>query len=416
MAIKKIGILVGGGPAPGTNGVIAAIALEAIKVGLTPIGFHDGFEWLAQRYTDEQHELTVDEVSRIHLHGGVILGTSRTDITGDRQSCENAVAALQKLGIEALATIGGDDLVRSAVAIERETRGAIKVVQIPKSIDNDLWLPLPVVTLGYETARHVGVQLVESLMEDARTTARWYVCVTMGRPTGYLTLGIGKAVSATCTIIPEEFRRDRISLADICDIVEGSIIKRRAMGRTHGVVLLSEALVERFDPGEVAELQDVDRDAQGNIRVTEIDLGRKVKNEVQVRLERRGIKVTIVDKTIGYELRCAPPIPYDAEYARDLGYAAVNYLLAGGSGAMITIQGGEFRPIPLGDIADPATGRGRLRAVDVDTEGYRVARDYMVRLGPKDFADGAWVAKLAAAGGLSPAELVARFGKFAKGA
>ena len=100
------------------------------------------------------------------------------------------------------------------------------------------------------------------------------------------------------------------------------------MGKSHGVVLLAEALVERFSPREVAELQDVDRDAQGNIRVTEIDLGRKVKNEVQMRLEQRGIKVTIVDKTIGYELRCAPPIPFDAEYARDLGYAAVMHLLA----------------------------------------------------------------------------------------
>ena len=119
------------------------------------------------------------------------------------------------------------------------------------------------------------------------------------------------------------------------------------MGKSHGVVLLAEALVERFSPREVAELQDVDRDAQGNIRVTEIDLGRKVKNEVQVRLEQRGIKVTIVDKTIGYELRCAPPIPFDAEYARDLGYAAVSHLLNGGSGALITIQGGEFQPIPL---------------------------------------------------------------------
>jgi 6-phosphofructokinase 1 len=413
MAIKKIGILVGGGPAPGTNGVIAAVAIEAIKVGCTPIGLHDGFEWLAERYTDEQHELTVEEVSRIHLDGGVILGASRRDITRDPPGLENAVSALRKLGIEALVTVGGDDLVASAVAIEQQSRGAIRVVQIPKSIDNDLWLPLPAVTLGYETARHVGVGLVKSLMEDARTTERWYLGVTMGRPTGHLTLGIGKAASATCTIIPEEFPQQTISLSDICDIVEGCIIKRRAMRRAHGVVLLSEALVERFDPAEVAELQDVDRDAQGNIRVTEIDLGRKVKSEVQARLERRDIKVTMVDKTIGYELRCAPPIPYDAEYARDLGYAAVNYLLKGGSGAIATIQGGEFHPIPFSEVVDPATGRGRRRPVDVDTESYQVARDYMVRLGPKDFADEAWVAQLAEAGGLPQPEFQARFGKFA---
>ena len=206
MPIKRIGIIVGGGPAPGTNGVISAVAIEAIKVGCVPIGFHDGFDWLAQRYTDEQHELTIDEVSRIHLDGGVLLGSSRRDVTRDPESLENTVAALAKLKIDALVCIGGDDMVRSAVAIER--RGVVKVVQVPKSIDNDLWLPLPLATLGYETARHVGVGIVKSLMEDAKTTGRWYLGVTMGRPTGHLTLGIGKAASATCTIIPEEFPED----------------------------------------------------------------------------------------------------------------------------------------------------------------------------------------------------------------
>jgi 6-phosphofructokinase 1 len=235
----------------------------------------------------------------------------------------------------------------------------------------------------------------------------------MGRPTGHLTLGVGKAASATCTVIPEEFRKQTVPLAEIADIVEGTIIKRRALKRPFGVVLLSEALVEHFDPREEAELEDVDRDAQGNIRVTEIDLGRKVKNEVQRRLERRGIKVTIVDKTIGYELRCAPPIPFDAEYARDLGYAAVRHLIRGGSGAMITIQGGEFLAVPFEEIIDPATGRGRQRFVDVDTESYQVARDYMVRINEKDFLDEEWTEKLAESGGLSKAELIERFSRSA---
>jgi ATP-dependent phosphofructokinase / diphosphate-dependent phosphofructokinase len=405
MRVKRIGIIVGGGPAPGTNGVIGAVAIEAIKAGCVPIGFNDGFEWLAQRYTDEQHELTTDEVSRIHLDGGVLLGASRRDITRDAESLENTVAALAKLKIDALVCIGGDDMVRSAVALER--RG-FKVVQVPKSIDNDLSLPLPVPTLGYETARHVGVGLVKSLMEDARSTGRWYLGVTMGRPTGHLTLGIGKAASATCTIIPEEFPQEIIALSDIADIVEGSIVKRRALGKSHGVVLLSEALVERFSPREVAELQDVDRDAQGNIRVTEIDLGRKVKNEVQTRLEQRGIKVTIVDKTIGYELRCAPPIPFDAEYARDLGYAAVSYLVEGGSNAFVTVQGGEFKPILLTAVLDDG-GKGRHRAVDITTESYHVARQYMVRLGPQDFADPQRVAALAKAAGLGEDAFRAHF-------
>jgi 6-phosphofructokinase 1 len=331
---------------------------------------------------------------------------------------DNSIAALKKLGIEALVAVGGDDMLASAAAVERHSEGAIRVVQIPKSIDNDLPLPASLTTLGYETARQVGVSIVNSLMEDAKTTGRWFIGVTMGRPTGHLTLGIGAAASATCTIIPEEFGpeefpRHAIRLADICDIIEGAIIKRRAMGKGYGVALLSEALSERFSPEEVTELEDVDRDAQGHIRVAEIDLGRKVKSEVQSRLEKRGVKVTVVDKTIGYELRCAPPIPYDAEHARDLGYAAVTYLMAGGSGAMITMQNGEFSPVPFGAVIDPATGRGKSRSVDVASESYQVARDYMVRIGPRDFTDDAWVEKLAKAGGMDSAEFRTHFAKFA---
>jgi 6-phosphofructokinase len=409
MAIKRIGILVGGGPAPGTNGVISAVAIEAIRVGLVPIGFTDGFDWLAQRYTDEQHELTIDEVSRIHLEGGVLLGTSRRDITESAESFDNTVAALSKLKIDAVVCIGGDDMVRSAAAIAART--SIKVVQVPKSIDNDIRMPLPMPTLGYETARHAGVGVMRSLMEDAKTTGRWYLGVTIGRPTGHLALGIGKAASATCTVIPEEFPGDVVTLSDIADVVEGSIVKRRAMGKSYGVALLAEGLIDRFSPREIAELQDTDRDAHGNVRVTEIDLGRKVKNEVQTRLEERGVKVTIVDKPIGYELRCAPPIPIDVELSRDLGYAAVIHLHRGGPSALLTIQGGECRPIPFAEVLDQGSGKGLRRAVDTTTESYHVARKYMVRLGASDFADEAWVEKLAAAAGLDSAAFRTHFAR-----
>jgi 6-phosphofructokinase 1 len=410
MKIERIGVLVGGGPAPGTNGVISAVTIEGINRGCEVIGIHDGFEWLAQHYTDEQHPLSVEEVSRVHLRGGTIIGTSRVDAAADERSLNNTLASLRKLRIEALVVIGGDDVLRSAAAVERASGGDIRVAFVPKSIDNDVWLPLATPTLGYETARHVGVRIIQNLMEDAKTTGRWYLAVTMGRPTGHLTLGIGKAAGATVTIIPEEFGDRAVSLDDIADVVEGSIGKRRAAGRDFGVAVLAESLPERMRHEEAEEFEDVDRDAQGNIRVTEIDLGHKVKSVVQERLERRGIKTTIVDKTIGYELRCAAPIPYDEEYARDLGFAAVDYLLEGGTGAIITLLGGEFHPFPFAEAIDPATGRGRQRFVDVDTESYRVARDYMVRLEAEDLSDETWVARLAAAAGFTPAQFREHFG------
>jgi 6-phosphofructokinase 1 len=246
-------------------------------------------------------------------------------------------------------------------------------------------------------------------MEDARSTRRWYIVVAMGRKAGHLALGIGKAAGVTLTLIAEEFERETVAFSDICDIVEGAIIKRRAMGKQFGVAILAEGLIEKLDPQELAELQDVERDEHGHIRFAEVDLARKVKAEVQGRLSQRGIRMTITNKNIGYELRCADPIPFDAAYCRDLGYSAIRFLLSGGSGAMVSIQGGHLVPISFDEIREPETGRMRVRMVDTNSEGFRVAREYMIRLEREDFEYSAWVEKLALAANLSVGEFRDRF-------
>jgi len=288
------------------------------------------------------------------------------------------------------------------------------VVHVPKTIDNDLPLPSHIPTFGYQTARHYGVELVQNLREDARSTKRWYVVVAMGRKAGHLALGIGKAAGATLTIIGEEFNRKTVAFSDICDIVETAIIKRRAMGRHFGVAILAEGLIEKLESQELQELQDVERDDHGHIRFAEIDLARKVKVEVQGRLTQRGIRVTIVNKNIGYELRCADPIPFDAAYCRDLGYSAIRFLLEGGTEAMISVQGGRMVPMQFDEIREPETGKTRVRMVNVESEGYRVAREYMIRLEEKDFEDPTWVDKLAAAGNMTTDDFRNRFGYFSK--
>jgi 6-phosphofructokinase 1 len=173
--------------------------------------------------------------------------------------------------------------------------------------------------------------------------------------------------------------------------------------------MLAEGLIEKLDPAELAELQDVERDEHGHIRFAEVDLARKVKAEVQGRLSARGIRVTITNKNIGYELRCADPIPFDAAYCRDLGYSAIRFLLAGGSRAMVSIQGGRLVPISFDEIREPETGKTRVRMVNARSEGYQVAREYMIRLDKSDFKDPAWVEKLAAAANLSVEEFRNRF-------
>src|SRR5437868_1505151 len=154
----RLALLVGGGPAPGINGVISSVTIEAIELGYDVIGVRDA--------------------------------------------------------------------------------------HVPKTIDNDLPLPAGVPTFGFETARHLGVGIVRNLAEDARTTSRWYIIVSMGRAAGHLALGIGKASAATLTIIPEEFRGRPVTLDEVCDIIIGSIIKRRAKPAHYGVVVLAEGLIE----------------------------------------------------------------------------------------------------------------------------------------------------------------------------
>jgi ATP-dependent phosphofructokinase / diphosphate-dependent phosphofructokinase len=408
--VDTLAVLVGGGPAPGINAVISAATIEAINEGFHVLGVRDGFKWLIREDPSKVSRLRIEDVSRIHLQGGSVLGTSRDNPTKSEKATRAAIETLLSLNVTHLVTIGGDDTALSASFIAERSGRQIRVVHVPKTIDNDLPLPAHIPTFGYQTARHVGVELVSSLMEDARSTKRWYTIVAMGRKAGHLALGIGKAAGATLTVIGEEFERETVAFSDICDIVEGAIIKRRAMKRPHGVAVLAEGLIEKLDPQELSDLQDVERDEHGNIRFAEVDLARKVKVEVQGRLSQRGIRVTIINKNIGYELRCADPIPYDAAYCRDLGYSAIRFLLAGGTEAMISIQGGRMVPIPFAEIREPGTGKTRVRMVNVESEGYRVAREYMIRLDPEDFVDPFWVEKLAASAGMKPEEFRQRFG------
>jgi 6-phosphofructokinase 1 len=406
---KRLAILVGGGPAPGINAVISAATIQALNHGFEVMGVRDGFKRLVRRDRTALLPLTIDDVSRVHLMGGSILGTSRENPTKSTEATRAVIETLLEAGITHLVTIGGDDTALSSRYISERSTGAIRSVHVPKTIDNDLPLPPHVPTFGFQTARHVGVELVRNLMEDAKSTRRWYIVVAMGRKAGHLALGIGKAAGATLTVVAEEFAPRYVPFATICDIVEGAIIKRRAMGRHFGVAVLAEGLIDKLDPAELVELEDVERDEHGHVRFAEVDLARKVKAELHGRLGGRGLRVTITDKNVGYELRCADPISFDAEYCRDLGFGAVRFLVSGGSGAMVSVQEGRLVPIPFDDLVEPESGKTKVRLVNIDSEGFRVARAYMIRLEADDFAHAAWVDRLADAAHLSPGVFRQRF-------
>jgi len=404
-----MGILVGGGPAPGINSVIGAATIRGILGGWDVIGVLDGFRWLMEGGTGQVRPLSIEEVSRIHFRGGSYLGTSRANPTKQAEHLENVVSALSRLGVTRLVTIGGDDTAFSAMKLEERAAGHIQVVHVPKTIDNDLDLPYGIPTFGFQTARHAGVDIVKNLMVDARTTTRWYLVVTMGRKAGHLALGIGKAAGATLTVIPEEFQERPVRLQRLVDVMIGSIVKRMDQGRSDGVVVLAEGVIEIIDPRDLGGLEHVERDAHGHLRLSEVDVGDVLRREVNKQLKALGLSVPIVAKNVGYELRCVDPIPYDIEYTRDLGYCAAQYLLDGGTSAMVSIQNGQFTPIPFGSMVDAATGRTRVRMVEVDSPSYRIARQYMIRLTNDDMTDPVVLGRYAALTGLSVEAFQQRF-------
>ncbi len=406
---RKLAILVGGGPAPGINSVIGSATIRAQLDGVDVVGIRDGFERIMLGDVEHVTPLGIDEVSRIHFRGGSHIGISRANPTKDPKHLENSVVSLLKLNVSRLITIGGDDTAFSAMKLEEMAGGRLQVVHVPKTIDNDLDLPAYVDTFGFQTARHYGVEVVKNLMVDAWTTSRWYFVIAMGRKAGHLALGIGKAAGATLTLITEEFQTDKIKFKAIVDTLACAIIKRLAYGRRDGIAVIAEGLVLGLDPQDLSGLSDVERDAHGNVRISEINIGEILKSAVQRRLGGLGLRTTIVEKNIGYELRCADPIPYDLEYTRDLGYCATKYLLSGGNAAMISMQAGNFVPIPFKQLIDPATGRTKVRMVDIRSTRYAIARRYMIRLRRDDFDDPLELAKFAATAGMSVAEFRKEF-------
>jgi 6-phosphofructokinase len=424
----KLGILCGGGPAPGMNSVISAATIEARNSGWDVLGIMDGFQHLIEGRIEEARPLSITDVSRIHVLGGSVIRTSRANPTVRDEDAADpdwrlhaCLESLRKLGIGALVTIGGDDTAFSASRLAEAAGGGLRVAHVPKTIDNDLPLPGGAPTFGFETARSVGVQLVSNLMTDAITTQRWYLVVAMGRSAGHLALGIGKSAGATLTMIAEEFRRgEPVRLAHLVDIIETSMLKRIAHGRPFGVAVLAEGIGLRLPQDELAKaMPDVERDEHGHVRLAELELDRLLARQVRDRFKERGQNVTVEGKNIGYELRCAPPIPFDIEYTRDLGYGAVDYLkrvLQGEEpGGMVTIQEGHMVPLPFGSFTDPETGRVRIRLVNAESSSYRVAREYMIRLDRGDLEDPGKLGPIAAASGLTPTAFRDRYGYLAGG-
>ena len=446
---RRLAILVGGGPAPGINGVISAVTIEADNRSIEVYGIQDGYKWLVKNETGKIRRLYKHQVANMYHRGGSMLGTARTNPTKKNEDMDLVLECFRQMEFDAVVSIGGDDTAYSASQIYqrvRESGGSLRVAHVPKTIDNDLPLPGSTPTFGFETARHYGVSTVRNLAEDARTTSRWYIVVCMGRAAGHLALGIGKASAATITIIPEEFglndkdKPNSITFKRLCDVILGSIIKRIENNKQYGVIVLAEGLIESVKDELRIILERTNgkygtysTDDFGNLRMGEIDFGKLIRDMVTERLQGvketgnahrlneilgidvkpYGLNVAFISKDLGYELRCADPIPFDAEYTRDLGYSAVKFLLSEQAtqfGAVIGFIQGGMVPMKFQDMIDPETKKMRTRHVNTKGEGYEVARRYMIRLDKRDFDNPELVANLAKVIKKSPQQFRDEFG------
>lgn len=398
---RTLGVLVGGGPAPGLNGVINAVTLAARARGWKVLGIPKGFSQLMKGDVSKVKELTEADVAGIEGKGGSILFTSRANPTKKPEDMEAVVQALQKLGVTDLVTIGGDDTATSATKVAVAAGGGMRAVHVPKTIDNDLPLPGHAPTFGYETAKWFGTEIVKALVVDAKTTARWYLVTAMGRSAGHLSLGIAVGSGAQLCVIPEEFPAGKIKLDEIADIVEGAILKRRADGHDWGLVVLAEGLMDRLDPQDLASFVTLEHDEHNNPRLSEIDLGRVVRDVLQKRFKARGLDVGWITKIIGYELRCVDPIAFDVQYTRTLGFGAVDFLASGQGNGLISLQDGKLVPLRFEDLRDPATAKVRIRRVDTEGGAWKAALAMQSRLTKGDL-EGERLEKLAKAGKTTP--------------
>lgn len=430
----KLGILVGGGPAPGINGVIASVTIDATtKHGMEVIGFQNGFRHLVEGSTKHNRRLGVDDVAPYYMRGGSILGTSRTNPAKKEEDMSKVLGVLAEMGITALVTIGGDDTAYSSSQVARRIgplsgkKPFLRVCHVPKTIDNDLPLPEGTPTFGFESARHYGTMTTRALHADAKTTGRWYIIISMGRAAGHLALGIGKASASTITIIPEEYRKTSVTLENVCDLIIGAILKRKIENRDYGVAVLAEGLIESIgEKGLISALGgednlklfgNLERDPHGHLRLGELEFGRMVKETLRKRLKNIGLKMDFIDKDLGYELRSADPIPYDLEYTRDLGFGALKFLssdLSSQFGAVISFVDGRLIPLSFDSMILPESQRMKPRKVNVESESFQCARRYMSRLEPSDFTSPEKLKNLAALTSLTPEQFKERFEEIAK--
>ena len=328
--VNRVGILTGGGDAPGLNGVIRAVTMRSINdYGYEILGIKRGWRGLVQREEDSTLPLSVNDVRYILQEGGTILLSSRTNPYKNEGDAEKVVENMKEHGIDALVAVGGDDTLGVAKRLHDDF--GIQVIGCPKTIDNDL--SATDTTFGYDTAVSIATEAIDRIRTTAKSHERVLVVEIMGRHAGWITWGAGVAGAANVTLIPEvEPDLDEIT----------NIFKERAeRGEKWGVVAVSEGVVLSED----YITQDAEKDEFGNVRLGGI--GETLAGEIK---ERTGIDTRHV--VLGHLQRGGTPTAYDRILSTRYGLRAAEAVKNGEWGKMVALRGSEIVTVSLNEATE----------------------------------------------------------------
>ncbi|GAC1480518.1 MAG: 6-phosphofructokinase [Candidatus Dormibacteria bacterium] len=327
----RIGVLTGGGDAPGLNAAIRAVSRRAFERGVQVTGIKNG--WAGALGNGNFEELTATSVRGILPLGGTILGTSRTNPLTQRGGVEECIRVLRNQGIDSLVAIGGDDTLSVVVAI---SDAGYPVVGVPKTIDNDL--SATEFCIGFDTAVGVVAEALDRLHTTASAHHRVMVVEVMGRDTGWVAMLGGLAGGADMILIPEF----QIALDDVVQHLH----RRRGEGKDFSVIVVAEGVkMQALQPVGAVATGEQKRDAFGHLQLAKQGVGDALSTRIEgvTGFESR---VTV----LGHLQRGGSPSPVDRVWATRLGVAAADLLLEHRAGLIPVRQDGEVKIVPLRDV------------------------------------------------------------------
>lgn len=323
----QIGILTGGGDAPGLNAAIRAVARSAFAEGADVLGVRNGWSGLLD--AGDVRPLRPEDVSGILTRGGTILGTSRANPLAEAGAMESVAANLARLGIDALVAMGGDDTLKVAAALA--ARG-LPVVGVPKTVDNDL--QVTEYCIGFDTAVGVVTEAVDRLHTTAASHHRVMVVEAMGRDAGWVTVMGGLAGGADMIVIPEF----AVDLGEVIDHLH----TRHRQGKTFSIIAVSEgAEVAGLPALPASSVSGEPLDAFGHPLLSRRGIGERLGRQLEA---ETGFETRVT--VLGYTQRGGSPTAYDRIWATRVGVAAYQLVSEGHFGAI---------PVKRGDHVESAT-------------------------------------------------------------